>query len=233
VDVTRGLQAVFFDMDGLLVDSERLWLDVEHEVMAWLGVGWGSQHQEALVGGSLERTVAYMLALSGPVASSEEVGRRLLDGMGERLSAHVPLMPGAKELLAQVQDAGLPAALVTSSHRRLLEHALDGIGREFFTVTVAGDEVASTKPAPDPYLTAARLLNVTPGRCVALEDSLTGIAAAEAAGCVTVAVPSVAAIPPAPGRTVVASLTEVDLPRLRGLVSIRPAQPGSAAAHAV
>ncbi|MCW2915928.1 MAG: HAD-superfamily hydrolase, subfamily variant 3 [Actinomycetia bacterium] len=233
MDVTRGLQAVFFDMDGLLVDSERLWLDVEHEVMAWLGVGWGSQHQEALVGGSLERTVAYMLALSGPVASSEEVGRRLLDGMGERLSAHVPLMPGAKELLAQVQDAGLPAALVTSSHRRLLEHALDGIGREFFTVTVAGDEVANTKPAPDPYLTAARLLNVTPGRCVALEDSLTGIAAAEAAGCVTVAVPSVAAIPPAPGRTVVTSLTEVDLPRLRGLVSIRPAQPGSAAAHAV
>jgi HAD superfamily hydrolase (TIGR01509 family) len=206
-------------MDGLLVDSERLWLDVEYEVMAWLGVEWGTQHQEALVGGSLDRTVTYMLALSGSAASSEEVGRRLLDGMGERLSAQVPLMPGAKELLTQVQAAGLPTALVTSSHRSLLEHALDGIGREFFTVTVAGDEVTHTKPAPDPYLTAARLLDVTPGRCVALEDSLTGITAAEAAGCVTVAVPSVVAVPPAPGRTVVTSLTEVDLPRLRELIS--------------
>jgi HAD superfamily hydrolase (TIGR01509 family) len=212
------LQAVFFDMDGLLVDSERLWLEVEYEVAAWMGIEWGPQHQEAMVGNSLERAVAYMLALSGPVASPQEIGGRLMDGMAELLSTQVPMMPGAKELLTQVQAAQLPAALVTSTHRRLLEHALDGIGREFFTVTVAGDEVARTKPAPDPYLTAARLLDVDPERCVALEDSPTGLAAAEAAGCVTVAVPSVVAVPPAPGRTIVTSLTEVDLPRLRRLV---------------
>jgi HAD superfamily hydrolase (TIGR01509 family) len=219
VNVTGGLQAVFFDMDGLLVDSERLWLEVEYEVAAWLAVEWGPRHQQATVGGSLDRTVAYLLALSGPVAPPEEVGRRLLDGMGELLSAHVPLMPGAKELLTQVQAAGLPAALVTSTPRRILEHALDGIGRELFALTLAGDEVTRTKPAPDPYLTAARLLGIAPERCVVLEDSPTGIAAAEAAGCVSVAVPSVVTIPPAPGRTVVTSLTEVDLPRLQRLIA--------------
>jgi HAD superfamily hydrolase (TIGR01509 family) len=205
-------------MDGLLVDSERLWLEVEYDVAARLGVQWGPRHQAALVGGSLERTVAYLLDLSGPVAEPGEVGAWLLDGMAELLSAHVPLMPGAKELLGQVQAAGLPAALVTSTPRRIVEHALAGIGREFFTLTVAGDEVTRTKPAPDPYLTAARLLEVDPARCVVLEDSPTGIAAAEAAGCVAVAVPSVVPVPPAPGRTVVASLTEIDLPRLRRLV---------------
>jgi HAD superfamily hydrolase (TIGR01509 family) len=216
--VARGLQAVFFDMDGLLVDSERLWLEVEYDVAGRLGVEWGPVHQAAMVGGSLERTVAYLLELSGPAAPPAQVGRWLLDGMAELLSAHVPLMPGAKDLLTQVQGAGLPAALVTSTHRRLLEHALDGIGREFFTVTVAGDEVTRTKPAPDPYLTAARLLEVTPRRCVVLEDSPAGVAAAEAAGCVTVAVPSVVAVPPAAGRTVVSSLTEIDLPWLRRLI---------------
>ncbi|MCW2887978.1 MAG: hypothetical protein QOE54_7499 [Streptosporangiaceae bacterium] len=216
--MARGLQAVFFDMDGLLVDSERLWLEVEYDVAGRLGVEWGPVHQAAMVGGSLERTVAYLLELSGPAAPPAQVGRWLLDGMAELLSAHVPLMPGAKDLLTQVQGAGLPAALVTSTHRRLLEHALDGIGREFFTVTVAGDEVTRTKPAPDPYLTAARLLEVTPRRCVVLEDSPAGVAAAEAAGCVTVAVPSVVAVPPAAGRTVVSSLTEIDLPWLRRLI---------------
>jgi HAD superfamily hydrolase (TIGR01509 family) len=216
--VARGLQAVFFDMDGLLVDSERLWLEVEYDVAGRLGVEWGPVHQAAMVGGSLERTVAYLLELSGPAAPPAQVGRWLLDGMAELLSAQVPLMPGAKDLLTQVQGAGLPAALVTSTHRRLLEHALDGIGREFFTVTVAGDEVTRTKPAPDPYLTAARLLEVTPQRCVVLEDSPAGVAASEAAGCVTVAVPSVVAVPPAAGRTVVSSLTEIDLPWLRRLI---------------
>jgi HAD superfamily hydrolase (TIGR01509 family) len=226
VDGNGCLQAVLFDMDGLLIDSERIWLEVESEVMAWLGGGWGPEHQERLVGGSLSRTVAYMLSLSGPVASPDEVGRRLLEGMTERLRTHVPMMPGAKALLADVQAAGLPSALVSSTHRRVMEHALDGIGREHFTVTVAGDEVSSPKPHPEPYLTAARLLGVTAERCVALEDSLSGVTAAEAAGCAAVAVPSVVAIPPAPGRLVVGSLCDLDLPRLAALVT--PRGPGTA-----
>ncbi|MEU6036672.1 HAD family phosphatase [Actinomadura sp. NPDC047616] len=211
-------QAVLFDMDGLLIDSERLWLEVEEEVVAWLGGTWTSEDQERMLGGSLDKAVRYMLDLTGADVPPGEVGRRMLDGMAERLGACVPLLPGAKELLAEVRAAGVPAALVSSSHRRLIEPVLDAVGREHFAVTVAGDEVARTKPDPEPYLTATARLGVEPRRCVVLEDSPNGLAAAEAAGCVTVAVPSLLPVPPAPGRTVVASLTEVDLPRLAVLV---------------
>ncbi|GAA4067998.1 HAD family phosphatase [Actinomadura miaoliensis] len=211
-------QAVLFDMDGLLIDSERLWLEVEEEVVAWLGGTWTSEDQERMLGGSLDKAVRYMLDLTGADVPPGEVGRRMLDGMAERLGACVPLLPGAKELLAEVRAAGVPAALVSSSHRRLIEPVLDAVGREHFAVTVAGDEVARTKPDPEPYLTATARLGVEPRRCVVLEDSPNGLAAAEAAGCVTVAVPSLLPVPPAPGRTVVASLTEVDLPRLAALV---------------
>jgi HAD superfamily hydrolase (TIGR01509 family) len=137
--------------------------------------------------------------------------------MTERLSTCVPMMPGAKDLLAEVREAGVPAALVSSSHRQLLEPVLDAIGREHFALSVAGDEVSRTKPDPEPYLTAVARLGAEPGRCVVLEDSPNGVAAAEAAGCVAVAVPSVLPIPPAPGRTVVASLREVSLAWLRAL----------------
>lgn len=212
------LQAVLFDMDGLLVDSERLWFEAEAEIAADLGVEWGPQHQESLVGGSLGRTVAYMLALSGPVVPPEEVARRLLDGMAERLRANVPMMPGAKQLLDEVREAGVPSALVSSTNRALMNYALDGIGRDRLTVTVAGDEVAHTKPHPEPYLTAARLLDVDPRHCVALEDSPTGAESAAAAGCHVIAVPSVVPVPEAPRRTVVSSLLDLDLARLRSLL---------------
>jgi HAD superfamily hydrolase (TIGR01509 family) len=212
------LQAVLFDMDGLLVDSERLWYDTEAELMASFGASWGPEDQESLVGGSIARTVAYMLARTGPVAEPEELGRRLLDGMAERLRADVPLMPGAKDLLDEVREAGIASALVSSTHRALMEYALDGIGRDRLTVTIAGDEVTHTKPHPEPYLTAARLLDADPRRCVALEDSPSGTDSATAAGCHVVAVPSVVSIPAAPRRTVVSSLLELDLPRLRSLI---------------
>ncbi|GGQ15255.1 HAD superfamily hydrolase (TIGR01509 family) [Actinomadura coerulea] len=214
-----GPHAVLFDMDGLLIDSESVWLEVESEVMAWLGGEWSPAHQERLVGGSLYLAVDYMLELTGADAPREEVGRRMLDGMAERLGACVPLMPGAKDLLAELRAAGMTTALVSSSHRRLIEPVLDAVGREHFALSVAGDEVARTKPHPEPYLTAAARLGADPARCVVLEDSPNGVAAAEAAGCVTVAVPGLLPIPPAPGRTVVASLREVDLERLRSLVA--------------
>nr|WP_197016434.1 HAD family phosphatase [Actinomadura viridis] len=204
-------------MDGLLIDSERLWLEVETEVMTWLGGSWGPEQQEALVGGSLDVAVTYMLEMTGAGADPAEVGRRMLEGMVERLRAGVPMMPGAKELLSEVRAAGMPAALVSSSHRVLIEPVLDAIGREHFTLSVAGDEVTRTKPHPEPYLTATARLGAEPARCVVLEDSPNGLAAAEAAGCVTVAVPCLLPVAPAPGRTVVGSLHEVDLDRLAAL----------------
>ena len=212
------LQAVFFDLDGLLVDSEPVWLEVESEVMAWLGGEWSSAHHEHLVGGSLASGVAYMVELAGSSVALEEVEQRVLEGMAERLSTCVPLMPGAKDLLTELRAKGVTTALVSSSYRRLIEPVLDAIGREYFQLSVAGDEVTHTKPAPEPYLLAAARLGAEPGRCVVLEDSPNGVAAAEAAGCVTVAVPGLLPISPAPGRIVVSSLREVTLEWLSSLV---------------
>jgi HAD superfamily hydrolase (TIGR01509 family) len=215
--VIDGLAAVLFDMDGLLVDTEPLWLETETEVMAWLGAPWSEQDQEALLGGSMQRTVSYLLAKAARPAAPETVARWMLDGMLERVRAgRVVVRPGARELLAQVAAVGLPHALVTSSQRPLTGAVLAATGMAF-PVTVCGDDVTATKPDPEPYLLGAKLLEADPACCVALEDSPNGVASATAAGCRVVAVPSLVPIPPAPGRLVVSSLRDVSLATLRRL----------------
>jgi HAD superfamily hydrolase (TIGR01509 family) len=210
--------AVLFDMDGLLVDTEHTWFRAETEVMARLGGPWGPEHQQVLVGGPLPATVRYMRDLAGSDVPPETVARWLLADMAARLRRGVTYRPGARELLHALRVAGVPCGLVSASYRTLMDAVLAAVGDHHFAVTVAGDEVVRTKPHPEPYLTAAAALGLAPRRCVVLEDSPTGVAAAEAAGCVTVAVPSVAPIAPAPGRTVVRSLVELDPHRLGALV---------------
>jgi HAD superfamily hydrolase (TIGR01509 family) len=213
-----GLAAVLFDMDGLLVDTEPLWFETETEVMARLGVQWTAQDQEALLGGSMEGSVAYMLAKATRPASPHDVERWLSQGMLDRVrDGRVEIRPGARELLTAVAAAGLPHALVTSSLRPFAEAVLAGTGFRF-PVTVCGNDVPTSKPDPAPYVLAAKLLEVAPARCVALEDSPNGVASATAAGCAVVAVPSFVDIPPAPGRLVVASLLDVSVATLRDLV---------------
>jgi HAD superfamily hydrolase (TIGR01509 family) len=144
----------------------------------------------------------------------------LLNGRFEELlDRGVPLMPGATRLLAELVAHEVPTALVSASHRRIIDRVLQSIGHEHFALTLAGDEVARTKPHPDPYLLATAKLGADPARCAAVEDTVTGVASAEAAGCRVVAVPSVVPIEPALGRTVVRSLEEVDLPFLRAVVT--------------
>ena len=210
-------EAVLFDMDGLLVDTEPLWLETETEVMARLGAAWTEADQEALLGGSMDRTVAYLLARAKRPAPPEAVERWMNAGMLERVAAgRVIVRPGARELLAEVAAAGIAHALVTSSQRAFTEAVLASTGLRF-PVVVTGDDVSAHKPDPQPYLLAARLLGVAPGRCVALEDSPNGAASATAAGCRVVAVPSFCEIPAAPGRLVVGSLRDVSLGTLRDL----------------
>jgi len=217
--VTDVLAAVLFDMDGLLVDTEPLWLETETEVMGRLGAPWTASDQEALLGGSMERTVGYLLARASRPVPSETVARWMIDGMLERVRAgRVVVRPGARELVAEVSGGGVPYALVTSSQRSFAEAVLAATGLPF-GVTVCAEDVAVTKPAPDPYLTGAKLLDADPERCVALEDSPNGVASATAAGCRVVAVPSLVPIPPAPGRLVVSSLAEVGLATLRELAA--------------
>jgi HAD superfamily hydrolase (TIGR01509 family) len=201
--------AVLFDMDGLLVDSEPLWLEAETAVMARLGADWTTADQVQLLGGSLDRTVRYLLAQATRPAPPGQVAEWLMSGIAELVRDHgIPVKPGARELLAEVAAAGLPRALVTSSERRFMDVVLARTGLRFDAL-VCADDVSVTKPDPEPYLLAAKLLGADPPRCFALEDSPNGVASAEAAGCQVFAVPSLVPIGPAPGRTVVPSLTEL------------------------
>jgi len=215
------LQAVLFDMDGLLVDSEPLWFEVESHVMARLGGQWSEADQQALIGGSLPRTVSYLLARAARPASPDDVGRWLVEGMIALLGTReLRVLPGARELLGEVASAGLPYALVTSSEREIMDVVIARIGVSF-CVTVCAEDVRRSKPDPEPYLLAAMRLRADPRQCVVLEDSPNGVAAAEAAGCRLVVVPSMMPIPARPGRVIATSLSQVDLARLRDLVSAR------------
>jgi HAD superfamily hydrolase (TIGR01509 family) len=204
-----GPGAVLFDMDGLLIDSEPLWLEAERAVMTRLGSGWTEADQAALLGGSLSGTVRYLLAHAARPAPPEVVGEWLMAEIGDRVrSDGVPLRPGARELLASVEAAGLPRALVTSSERRFMDTVLARTQMRF-DVLVCAEDVSATKPDPEPYLLAAKLLDVNPARCFALEDSPNGVASAQAAGCRVIAVPSLVPIEAAPGLIVVRSLLDL------------------------
>jgi HAD superfamily hydrolase (TIGR01509 family) len=208
------LQAVMFDMDGLLVDSEPLWFEAEAAIMTRMGSSWGPADQQHLIGGSLARSTAYMQSKAAQPVPREVIGKWLTAGMAELVRARgVQVMPGALELVAEVAEAGLPHALVTSAEPEIMAAALDAIGVHF-PVTVCAADVAHGKPDPEPYLRAAARLGVKPERSVALEDSPTGIRSAYAAGLPVVAVPSV---PPPSGlaRLTVPSLRAVDLATLR------------------
>ena len=212
-----ALQAVLFDMDGLLVDTEPLWFEIEREVMARRGGDWSQADQARLVGGSLQTTLDYLLGKATRPISRERLARWMLDGMVSRLDrSQVRPRPGAFELLAEVQAAAVPHALVTSSERVIMEGVLRATGLRF-PVTVCAEDVTRIKPDPEPYLLATKLLAADPGRSVVLEDSPNGVTAAEAAGCRVIAVPNVTPVPPAPGRVIVASLAEVSLDGLREL----------------
>ncbi|MBB6348364.1 HAD family hydrolase [Nonomuraea muscovyensis] len=213
------MEAVFFDMDGLLVDTEKVWLEIETEVMARLGAEWTPAHQAHLVGGSMERTVDYMLAVSGASTAPETVWEWMAGGMVARLAGGVSVMPGAAELVDALRAEGVPVALVTSSLKEIAEAVLGHVGHDRFDAVVTADDVERTKPDPEPYLTAAALLGVRPVRCVVLEDSPNGVAAGTAAGCAVVAVPSVLPVEPAPGRLVVSSLASVTVGHLRDLIT--------------
>ena len=142
-----------------------------------------------------------------------------MSGVAERVREHgVPVRPGARELLAEVAAAGLPHALVTSSERRFMDAVLARTGMRFDAL-VCAEDVSVTKPDPEPYLLAAKLLGADPARCFALEDSPNGVASAEAAGCRVIAVPSLVPIEPAPGRTVVRSLLELQGRAGRGIAA--------------
>ncbi|HEX8002697.1 MAG TPA: HAD family phosphatase [Mycobacteriales bacterium] len=215
---TGRLRAVLFDMDGLLVDSEPVWTVGGSELMARLNGPWSLDVKALVVGRRVDEACRIFVEVAGSSVPAEEAQEWLVARMCALYRADLPVLPGALELVDACRAAGVATALVSSSYRALVEAALETLGADRFDVTVAGDEVALAKPAPEPYERAAAALGAHPGDCVVVEDSLAGCLSGEAAGCAVVAVPNVVDVPGAPGRTVVASLTELTVERLRGLV---------------
>ncbi|GAA2065444.1 HAD family phosphatase [Catenulispora yoronensis] len=211
--------AVFFDMDGLLIDSEPTWFQAEVDMLAGYGFSLGAEHYPQVLGKPLEVSTAYLLDLTGHPVSATEFANGIELAMIERLRDGVPMMPGAKELLVALEAEGVPLALVSASSRRIVDACLPAIGVDHFRFTVSGDDVGKGrgKPNPDPYLRAAELLGVDPADCVVLEDSPTGAAAGYAAGCRVVAVPHAAVVVGRERVRVVDSLVGVDLGFLGGL----------------
>ena len=216
----RHLQGVLLDMDGTLVDTEPYWFEAEKEAMRRLDGPWTHADQHACVGGPLSKVADYMNQRAARPQPEETVIGWVMVSMVRQVRAGLDPLPGVLPLLANLSSAGVPTALVSSSYRPLVDACVEVLGRRWFSATVAGDELDSTKPHPEPYLRAAGLLGVDPRYCVAIEDSPPGVASAEAAGCVVLVVPSVREIPEGPLRTVRSSLAGVNVGQLEDLVTL-------------
>jgi len=187
--------AVLWDMDGTIVDTEPYWFAAEFEIVEMHGGQWSHEHARALVGSDLLDSGAYMRTHGGVDREPAEIVEMLLDRVVAQLRVEVPWRPGARELLAAVNEAGIPTALVTMSWKRFADQVVECLPSGSFRVLVTGDEVTRGKPHPEPYLLAAERLGVDVRDCVAIEDSPTGVRSALAAGCRVLGVPHVVEIP--------------------------------------
>jgi HAD superfamily hydrolase (TIGR01509 family) len=204
-------------MDGLLIDTEPLWFSVETDILNELGAQWHLDDHKTLVGSSLKVSSAFVAERAGGTVTAEQIAEQLLLRMRERLRHAPVIQPGVLDLIAELDAARVPRALVSSSFRVLVEAALEGVAPLTFDTVVVGDEVSEAKPHPEAYLLGAAKLGVDPADCVAFEDSPSGAASASAAGCFVVAIPSVAPVEPAKRRIVRPSLVGIDLEFLRSL----------------
>jgi HAD superfamily hydrolase (TIGR01509 family) len=185
-----AIEAVVFDMDGVLIDSEHVWDDVRERLARERGGRWHPGAQRDMMGMSSPEWSRYMHERIGLAEPPEEINRLVVERMLERYADGPPLLPGAVEAVERL-GAVWPLAVASSSNRELIDAVLGAtpLGR-LFGLTVSSEEVARGKPAPDVYLEAARRLGVDATACVAIEDSHNGIAAAKAAGMRTLAIPN-------------------------------------------
>lgn len=224
---TSPVAAVLWDMDGTLVDTEPAWIQAEYDLVAAFGGTWNEHHAHQLVGSDLLTAAAYIREHGGVDLEPATIVARMLDSVIAKVGQQLVWQPGARELLAALRLAGIPSALVTMSYRNLAQAVIDQLPAGTFSAVVTGDSVTHGKPHPEPYLVAAAELGVDPARCIAFEDSPTGVASAEAAGCMTIAVPHVAAVPDAPGRIIIGSLKDLTLADLAEYVEERAALAGA------
>jgi HAD superfamily hydrolase (TIGR01509 family) len=191
------IDAVVFDLDGLLLDTEQLWDEVREALTRELGGRWTEQAQADMMGMSSKEWSAYMHDELGLAEPPDELNRMVVERMEERYRRRLPLIDGAVEAVERLAERW-PLGLASSSNRPLIDLALELMGvSDRFQSTVSSEEVDRGKPAPDVYVEAARRLGVAPDRAVAIEDSANGVRAARAAGMAVIAIPN-PHFPPAP-----------------------------------
>lgn len=201
-------EALLFDLDGTLLDSERLWEVAQQRTMEYFGHTWTPEDQAHSIGGPLERVVTHIAQRTD--GEPGHVARILvaeIEHLVETRPAH--WMPGARELMLSARDQGVPVAIVSNSWRVLLDLALRNIDVPA-DITISSTEVMNPKPDPEPYLNACRALSADPHETVVVEDSPTGVAAGLAAGCRVVAVGPAVAHLTDPRVRVVQTLADLD-----------------------
>ena len=200
------IEAVIFDMDGVLIDSEHVWDEVREQLARERGGSWHDGAQADMMGMSSVEWSRYMHDVIGLREPPEEIDREVVARMLSRYRYELPLIEGAVEAVERVAEH-FRLAVASSSNRSLIEAVLAAarIAR-LFEVTVSSEEVPRGKPAPDVYLEAARQLDVEPAACVAIEDSSNGIRAAHAAGMRVIAIPNTR-YPPAGDALALADVT--------------------------
>lgn len=184
------IDAVVFDLDGVILESEQLWDEVRELLARERGGRWSERAQRDMMGMSSTEWSRYMHDVVRLPEPADEINREVVHRMAARYAESLPLITGAVEAVRRLA-ARWPLALASSSNREIIDAALDAAGlAAAFRVTVSSEEVARGKPAPDVYLEAARRLGVDPARCAAIEDSSSGIRSADAAGMRVIAVPN-------------------------------------------
>lgn len=216
---TKGsvLAAVAFDMDGLLVDTEPLWWRAEAEVAAAMGGHWTEADSIECVGGPMEKVANIIMARAGGGDRDTIISDVIERVIALLATEPVKWLPGARELVAECAAMNLPHALVSASPRPIVNGVLNALGHaaRTFAFTISADDVPQTKPAPDPYLEAARQFGCAPSAMLVFEDSPTGTQAALASGAMVIAVPHVGGLVPHPRMHVTTSLSGVNVQWMR------------------
>ncbi len=187
------LTAIFWDMDGTLVDTEPLWGTATYELSELLGRRLTPALRESTVGGSFPNTLQVCATHAGVELTEEDYPRyrrHLFDRMAQLLDAHLTPNPGVLELLEDLRAREVPMLVTTNTERELADPSIAAVGSHFFVDSITGDEVARPKPAPDMYLEAARRMGAQPEQCLVFEDSPAGMTAAALAGCRVIGLPA-------------------------------------------
>ena len=215
--MSNFFEAVFFDMDGLMVDSEPEWFLSEIDVTKPFGYTWLEEDQIACLGGPLSKVGQYMFDKCGQQQSPQFFTQTLIDIQVARMRGNTPTMPGAIELVRELQSHGVKTGLVSASPRNIVDAVLDNLGHELFPFSISADDVKKTKPDPEGYLKAATMSGSEISDCLIFEDSLTGMNAAIASGAYLIGVPHLVTIEESKRIRVIKSLEQLSYSKLKDL----------------